>query len=154
MARKAQIPLSEVMGAIDTRNMDWYANLEPERKKAFSAWMMMRYASSVEGNMAASYMFYVNECVNKDFGALKGHDELQWRLMAACGRGRKVRHYYVKPPTSRKKKDRVIEFLLELFPHMKVEEVEMLRDMNNKEELKQFVRDHGVDDKTIKEVWK
>ena len=47
MAKKPQIPLAEVMKAIDKKDRGWYNRLSAEQKKAFSAWMMMRYASSV-----------------------------------------------------------------------------------------------------------
>jgi hypothetical protein len=154
MAKKEQIPLNEVMEAIDTRKYEWYTELSNERKNAFSAWMMMRYASSVEGNSAPLYLYYVNECVNMHFSVLSKHPELQWKLMATCGRGKKKRHYYVKPPTGGKKKDRVSEFLLEIYPHLKTDELAMLQKMNSKEELQELAREHGYDDKTIKEIWK
>ena len=154
MARKAQIPLQEVMNALDTRDYEWYNNLSDEKKKAFSAWMMMRYASSVEGASGPLYLYYVNECVNKDFSDISKHPELQWKLMATCGQGKKKRHYYVKPPTSRKKKDRISEFLLTIYPHLKSDELQMLLSMNSKEDLQTLAREHGYDDKEIKEIWK
>ena len=75
MAKKPQIPLADVMLGIDRKNRSWYDNLSDEQKKAFSAWMMMRYASSVQGSHAASYLFMVNECVNKNFMDLSKHPE-------------------------------------------------------------------------------
>ena len=45
MAKKPQIPLQEVMKAIDKKDRGWYNRLDAERKKAFSPWMMMKYAS-------------------------------------------------------------------------------------------------------------
>ena len=44
MAKKPQIPLADVMLAIDRKRRDWYDGLTDEQVKAFSAWMMMRYA--------------------------------------------------------------------------------------------------------------
>jgi hypothetical protein len=154
MTRKTQIPLNEVMAALDTRNYEWYNELSDERKRAFSIWMMMRYASSVEGDLAPLYLYYVNECVNINFSEISKHPELQWKLMATCGRGIKKRHYYVKPPTSRRKKDKVSEFLLSIYPHLKTDELTMLRAMNTDEELQELAKQHGYDDKTIKEIWK
>lgn len=154
MASKAQIPLNEVMGAIDTRNHDWYENLDDEKRKSFSAWMMMRYASSVEGQLGPLYLYYVNECVNQHFSDISKHPELQWKLLATCGRGKKARHYYVKPPSSRKKKDRVAEFLSSVFPHLKNDEIDMLKEMNTTSELKKLAIENGYTDKEIKEIWK
>ena len=43
MAKKPQIPLKDIMAAIDKKDRNFYNNLSHEGKKAFSAWMMMRY---------------------------------------------------------------------------------------------------------------
>ena len=61
MAKKPQIPLAEVMRAIDKKDRGWYNKLTPEQKKAFSPWMMMRYASSVQGKLAGHYLVMIND---------------------------------------------------------------------------------------------
>ena len=72
MPKKPQIPLAEVMKAIDKKDRDWYNKLNAEQKKAFSPWMMMRYASSVQGN-ASDYVWMVNELVNHKFTDVSKH---------------------------------------------------------------------------------
>ena len=67
MAKKPQIPLKDIMAAIDKKDRNFYNKLSDEGKKAFSAWMMMRYCSSVQGKNAADYIFMTNECVNYHF---------------------------------------------------------------------------------------
>ena len=57
MAKKPQIPLNDVMLAIDKKDRGFYNRLTDEQKTAFSAWMMMRYCSSVQGRDAAGYIF-------------------------------------------------------------------------------------------------
>lgn len=154
MAKKPQIPLADVMLAIDRKRRDWYDNLNDEQKKAFSAWMMMRYASSVQGGNAASYLFMVNECVNKNFMDLSKHPELQWMLFTLCGSGKKEFHPYIKPPTSRKKKNKVGEWLSEQYPLMKADEITMLQEINDKDDLKALAQENGMTDKEIKELFK
>ena len=154
MAKKPQIPLADVMLAIDRKNRSWYDNLNDEQKKAFSAWMMMRYASSVQGGNAASYLFMVNECVNKNFMDLSKHPELQWLLFTLCGSGKKEFHPYIKPPGSRKKKNKVGEWLSEMYPLMKADEIAMLLEINHKDDLKALARENGMTDKEIKELFK
>jgi len=153
MAKKPQIPLADVMLAIDRKNKSWYSNLNDEQKKAFSAWMMMRYASSVQGGNAASYLFMVNECVNKNFMDLSKHPELQWLLFTLCGSGKKEFHPYIKPPTSRKKKNKISEWLSEQYPLLKVDEIAMLQEINDTEDLKNLARDAGMTDKKISELF-
>ena len=154
MAKKPQIPLADVMLPIDRKNRSWYDKLNDEQKKAFSAWMMMRYASSVQGGNAASYLFMVNECVNKNFMDLSKHPELQWLLFTLCGSGKKEFHPYIKPPTSRKKKNKVAEWLSEQYPLMKADEINMLMEINDTEDFKLLAREAGMTDKEIKELFK
>lgn len=141
------------MTALDKRDRTWYNNLSDEQKKSFSAWMMMRYASSVQGSNAAHYIFMVNELVNCNFSDISRHPELQWLLLSACGAGKIEFHPYIKPPNSRKKKNKVAEFVSELYPHLKSDEIDLLIVLNDKLQLQQKARDHGYDDKTIKDIF-
>ncbi len=154
MAKKAPaIPLKDIMAALDKRDRGYYNRLTPEQKKAFSSWMMMRYASSVQGKDAAHYIYMTNELVNRDYSEVSKHPELQWLLLSACGAGKVQFHPYLKPPNAKKKKDKVSEFLYSIHPHMKSEEVTLLQELNSKDELKEYARSHGYDDKTIKDIF-
>jgi len=115
--------------------------------------MMMRYCSSVQGRDAANYIFMTNELVNYQFMEVSKHPELQWLLLSACGVGKIQFHPYLKPPNSKKKKNKVTEFLYELNPHMKAEDIQILVDLNTKEELQQLAQEHGYDDKSIKDIF-
>ena len=151
--KQPAIPLKDIMAALDKKDRGFYSRLNDEQKKAFSAWMMMRYASSVQGRNAAHYLFMVNELVNKNFSDVSRHPELQWLLMSAAGSGKLEFHPYIKPPNSKKKKDRVSEFLSSIYPHFKSDEIDLLLTLNSKEELKQLAEEHGYDDKSIKEIF-
>jgi len=153
MAKKPQIPLKDIMAAIDKKDRGFYNRLSDEQKKAFSAWMMMRYCSSVQGRDAANYIFMTNELVNYQFMEVSKHPELQWLLLSACGTGKIQFHPYLKPPNARKKKNKVFEFVYSVFPHMKSEDINNFIDLNTKEDLKTLAKQHGYDDKTIKEIF-
>jgi len=153
MPRTPQIPLKEIMAAIDKKDRDFYNRLSNEQKKAFSAWMMMRYCSSVQGRDAANYIYMTNELVNFQFSEVSKHPELQWLLLSACGVGKIQFHPYLKPPNARKKKNKITEFVYELFPHMKAEDTQNLIDINTIEDIKQLAVEHGYDDKSIKEIF-
>ena len=153
MAKKPQIPLKEIMAAIDKKDRNFYNNLSDEQKKAFSAWMMMRYCSSVQGKDAANYIYMTNELVNYQFSEVSKHPELQWLLLSACGVGKIQFHPYLKPPNSRKKKNKIFEFMYDIYPHMKAEDINNMIDINTKEELTEFAQSHGYDDKTIKDIF-
>ena len=153
MPKKPQIPLKEIMAAIDKKDRNFYNNLSDEQKKAFSAWMMMRYCSSVQGRDAANYIYMTNELVNYQFSEVSKHPELQWLLLSACGIGKIQFHPYLKPPNSRKKKNKIFEFIYNIYPHMKAEDINNMIDINTKEELTEFAVAHGYDDKTIKAIF-
>lgn len=153
MAKKPQIPLKDVMAAIDKKDRGFYSRLTDEQKKAFSAWMMMRYCSSVQGREAANYIYLTNELVNHQFMEVSKHPELQWLLLSACGAGKVQFHPYVKPPNARKKKNKIFEFVSNLNPHMKAEDINLLIEFNTKEELKELAEAHGYDDKAINDIF-
>ena len=151
--KKPAIAINDAMLAIDKKQKNWYNNLTDEQQKAFSAWMMMRYASSCQGANAAHYIYMVNELVNRDFSDVYKHPELHWKLFSICGSGKKEYHPYIKPPTSKKKKDRVAEWIADRNPTLKYDEIELLMSLNTVDDLKQMARDSGLDDKNIKEIF-
>ena len=153
MAKKPPaIPLKDVMAAVDKKDRGFYNRLTAEQKKAFSAWMMMRYCSSVQGRDAANYIYLTNELVNFQFMEVSKHPELQWLLLSACGVGKIQFHPYLKPPNAKKKKNKISEFLYGLYPHSKPEDIELMIKLNSNNELKALAYDYGYDDKTIKDI--
>jgi hypothetical protein len=147
------IALKDIMAALDKKDRGFYSRLTDEQKKAFVPWMMMRYASSVQGRNAAHYLFMVNELVNKNFSDVSKHPELQWLLMTAAGSGKVEFHPYIKPPNSKKKKDKVRDFVSSIYPHFKSDEIDMLLSINTKENLAKLAEAHGYDDKSIKDIF-
>ena len=154
MAKKAPaIALKDIMAAVDKKDRGFYNRLTADQKKAFSAWMMMRYCSSVQGRDAANYIYLTNELVNFQFMEVSKHPELQWLLLSACGVGKIQFHPYLKPPNAKKKKNKISEFLYGLYPHSKPEDIELLIKLNSNNDLKALAYDYGYDDKTIKDIF-
>lgn len=151
--KEPAIPLKDIMAALDKKDRGFYSRLSDEQKKAFVPWMMMRYASSAQGRNAAHYLFMVNELVNKNFSDVSKHPELQWLLLTAAGSGKVEFHPYIKPPNNRKKKDKISEFILNEYPHIRDDEIEMMLSMNTKEDLVKLAEAHGYDDKSIKDIF-
>jgi len=147
--KEPAIPLKDIMAALDKKDRGFYSRLSDEQKKAFVPWMMMRYASSAQGRNAAHYLFMVNELVNKNFSDVSKHPELQWLLMTAAGSGKVEFHPYIKPPNSKKKKDKLSEFIYSIYPNFKRDDLELFLMLNTKDELKELAKAHGYDDKTI-----
>jgi hypothetical protein len=154
MAKKEpEIPLKELMSALDRKDRDYFSRLTDSQKKAFSAWMLLRYASSAQGRDAAHFIYMVNEVSNLYFSDITKHPELQWLLFTVCGTKRIQYHYYVKPPTAKKKKDKVRQFVQTVFPLIKDDELELFLTINNKSDLKELAQAHGHSDKEISEIF-
>ena len=154
MAKKTPaIALKDIMAAVDKKDRGFYNRLTADQNKAFSAWMMMRYCSSVQGRDAANYIYLTNELVNFQFMEVSKHPELQWLLLSACGVGKIQFHPYLKPPNAKKKKNKISEFLYGLYPHSKPEDIELLIKLNSNKDLKALAYDYGYDDKTIKDIF-
>lgn len=148
-----KLPLNDVLNAIDRRDFDWYSNLSDDMKKKWSSWLFVRYTSSVKGSGASDALLNTNEFVNKYYTDLYKHDELMWKLMCLTGTGKKQYHEWIKPPTSTKKKDKVSEFVSEIFPHMKSDEIELYRKLNSDDDIKRMAIDMGMLDKDVDEIF-
>lgn len=149
MAKKYSINLNAMLGAMDVGDGDFYTRLNEEQRKEFSAWLAMRWASSVPGDLKT--LRRVNNRVNVKFSNLADHPELQWRLIASCGTGIKRRHEFIPPP-KKQKKNKLIEIMGELFPMLSTDELDVLMAVNSREDIKTMLEDLGLDNKEIKGI--
>lgn len=152
--KKKEITLSlqQELPAMDFRNGNFYRDLSPEHKKEISIWVLMRFMSSSQRD-AEHHLMMVNDLVNSNFNALSRHPELQWKLLALCGTNKKQYHPWIAPPKGAKK-NKIEEALLSVYPLLKDDDLDLLLKINTQEELEQFFRENGHDDKSIKELFK
>ncbi len=148
-----KIPLSDVLHAIDRKDFNWYANLDAEKKKAWSSWLFIRYASSTKGKDRDDLLLNTNEFVNKHYGDIHKHEELVWKLMCLTGTGKKQYHEWIKAPNSKIKKDTISQFVAEQYPTMNGREIELLLKMNDVSDLKQMAVDMRMADTEISEIF-
>lgn len=150
--KKQQIPLADMLRAIDTNNLSFYENLSDDGKKEFSPWLAMRWASNSDSH-PEHYLLMVNGLVNVDFSDLNHHPELQWKLLAVCGSGKSHRHSWVAPP-KKGKLSRVLAFLRKLYPEAKQCDLEQLETLLDRDSIVQLAESAGLGDKEIKELLK
>lgn len=148
-----KLPLSDVLSAIDRRDFNWYANLDDEKKKAWSSWLFIRYVSSTKSKDRDELLLNTNEFVNKNYGDIHKHEELVWKLMCLTGTGKKQFHEWIKPPNSKIKKDAISQFVSETYPTLNGREVELFLKMNDVSDLKQMAVDMGMSDKEVSEIF-
>ena len=150
-----KLTIKEEMRAIDQRDVGWWDTLTEEEKKKISPWVLMRYTSACDTNhdeIRDHYLTMTNELVNVHFNTLRHHPQLQHRLLQIVGIGKSQYHPWIAPG-KRKKKNRVAEWLLELYPHLNDDELDIMLT-TDKKQLKALAEQAGLTDKQIKEIFK
>ena len=149
--KKVEIPLFDMLNAIDNMDTGFYDRLSQELKDAFNPWIAMRYASSCEGVFEGYYLVSVNDLVNKDFSLLNKHPELVWKSLCLCGAGSRQRHTFI-PPGKRRRKNKLQAELSKNMPVLKLDELELLISVNTEEEIRDYFVSCGYSDSDIDEL--
>lgn len=150
-----KLPIEQVMAAVDLRKGDYYSSLSDEDVKSLSTFMTQRWASQVQGDRELQewYLLNVNDISNIDYIAVtSAHEELRWRLLALVGVGTKVRHEFIPPKNS--KKDKLALWLVEQFPAMSDDEIELFRTINGNDILEDIAVSQNMGNKDLKELFK
>jgi len=150
--KESTLGLDRELPAMDFRDLDFYDNLNETEKKEISLWLLMRFMSSSQRD-AEHHIMMVNDLVNVDFSVISKHPELQWKLLALCGTKKKQYHPWIAPPKG-VKKSKIEEAILQFYPLLRSDELELFLTINSREDLETFFKDNGYDDKTIKELFK
>lgn len=154
MANK--LPLNKVLGAMDRKHKGFFDTLSDEEKKAFSPFLMNRYASSVKGDSALQewWLIATNKRVNTNFFDLTKHPKLQWLLMttASPGLGTAYHEWIAGGKKKNAVNNKILKTLKVLYPSAKEDELELLASLNTKKDVKAHLIDLGYDDKQIKEM--
>ncbi len=144
--------IHRVLSAIDTRDKNFYSNLTADERKGFAPWLVMRWLSGTQAN-TEHYLLMTNDVVNCNFSDLTKHPELQWKLMCLCGIGKTQKHQWVAPG-KKTKKDKLEEAILKVKPLLNDDELKLFIKTNSTEQLIDFLKDTGLDDTNIGEIFK
>lgn len=147
------LDIKRELKAVDLKDYDFYDKLTPEEKKSFAPFILMRYVASCQGDREVQEHFLemTNELVNKNHWTLsKNHKAMLWKLFAAVGVGFPAYHPYLA--AGKKTKAVKIEKLLcELYPAMKMDEIQLLASMMDKKDKEELFDKMGFDKKQRKE---
>ena len=138
------------MRQLDRKNRKFYRELTDEERKKFSNYLMIRWASCVEGSrdLQEFYLISTNERLNKHFFNINKHPELQWLCATAISPDLGTpRHNWIAPKKKEPGASSMKKQLAELFPTYKEDDIALLASMTTKKELDQHIRDHGRDTK-------
>ena len=148
-----KLSINNEMAQLDTKNRDFYDELNEEERKKFSTYLIMRYAASVEGgpDIQEWYLRVTNERINANFFDLGKHPKLQWLLCTTVSpdMGRQ-RHYWQASKKKEGSNSKALKFLTKLYPHLRTDELELLAELNDAKELKTVAKTMGMSDSEIK----
>lgn len=145
-----KLNIANEMRQLDRKNRSFYRDLTDEERKKFSNYLMIRWASCVEGSqdLQEFYLIATNERLNKHFFDISRHPELQWLCATTVSPDMGTpRHNWIAPKKKETGASSMKKQLAELFPTYKEDDIAMLASMTTKKELDQHIRDHGRDTK-------
>ena len=145
-----KLSIQNEMAQFDLKNRDFYDDLTDEERKKFSNYLMVRWGSAVQGSaeLQEFYLISTNERLNKNFFAINKHPKLQWLCATAVSPGMGThRHQWIAPKKKDAGSNEVKKALMELYPTMKMADIEALAAVTDKKELREYLREHGGTDK-------
>ena len=144
-----KLSIQNEMMQFDRKNRHFYDELTDEERKKFSNYLMIRWGSSVQGSrdLQEFYVIATNERLNKHFFAVNRHPRLQWLMATSVSPGMGThRHQWIAPKKKDAGSNEVKKQLMELYPNMKMADIETMAAFTTKQELKQHLREHGQSD--------
>jgi|TARA_B100001094_G_scaffold252086_1_gene250053 RimJ/RimL family protein N-acetyltransferase len=145
-----KLPIKDILAAIDMGAINVWDELSDEEKKQVSFYLLNRYVSSVKGDREKQELavFKTNEYYNKHFFTLQKHKKLLWQLLCISGNTKSIAYHewigYKKKGSNDKNK--VVKFLMQMYPNKKQDEVELLAQISTKKEIKEWAKEHGIED--------
>jgi hypothetical protein len=142
----AKLDIFKMLGAMDRKDYDFYDNLSDEERKGFSAFLALKWGASVEGSREIQhyYLAATNHYCNKNWYEINKHPKLQWLELCAAAPGiGPQKHKWLQ---IKKKEDKSSEHkkrLTELFPNVKISDIEVLATLVTKKEVDEYIKLHG-----------
>jgi hypothetical protein len=134
------------MRCFDEKDRDFYDSLTDEERKKFSNYLMIRWGSSVHGSreLQEFYVVATNERLNKHFYAVNRHPKLQWLMATSVSPGMGVhRHQWIAPKKKESGSSEVKKTLMQLYPTMKMLDIETLAAITDAKEIKEHLKNMG-----------
>jgi hypothetical protein len=151
---KSNLKLNEILAAVDLNGKEVWDDLSEEQRKSIVFYTLNRYISNVQGSREEKEHFVLlgNERFNKHlFLLLNKHPKLLWQLACSCGHESK-KVFFHKWLKLTKSKNKRIDFLADLFPNTKKQDLETMAEITTDEEIKQYCVELGWDKKEINAI--
>jgi hypothetical protein len=154
-----KIPLKEAITAVDQNVRELWDLIDTDQQKALKKefFILNRFISNVKGQkqeVQEHFVLAVNEFYNKHWNTLQSHPKLLWQLLCMCSHesGRTFFHEWIKLERKADAGTKSMKFLWSIYPNAKISDLEALSKLLTTKDIKQLAKDHGWDDKQIKEL--
>jgi len=134
------------MRQLDRKNRNFYRDLTDEERKKFSNYLMIRWASCVEGSkdLQEFYLISTNERLNKHFFNIGRHPGLQWLCATTVSPDMGTpRHNWIAPKKKEAGASSLKKQLAEIYPHMKDDELDVMAKITTKKEIDAYFKALG-----------
>jgi hypothetical protein len=145
-----KLNIANEMKMFDRKVRTFYDDLTAEEKKKFSNYLMIRWGSSVDGSrdLQEFYVIATNERLNKHFFDLGRHPKLQWLLATTVSPDVGTpRHPWIAPRKKEAGLSVKRKALMEIFPHYKDDEIDVMAEITTQKEIDAYNREAGRDKK-------
>lgn len=153
--KSSRLSINNEMAQLDRKNRKFYDELDEQERKKFSSFLMLKWGSAVNGNedLQAYYLRAMNERVNPHFFELSRHPKLQWLLCTTVSPGMGVQKHWYPSTNAKRKTNPIIKFLMSIRPQDKIDDLEVLAQINDKRDFENLARQHGWTDEEIKKFF-
>lgn len=141
-----KLSIQNEMSQFDRKNRDFYDSLTDEERKKFSNYLMIRWGSTVQGgrDLQEFYLIATNERLNKHFFAINRHPKLQWLCATSVSPGMgSQRHQWIAPKKKDAGSNEIKKSLMQIYPNMKLQDIETLALLVDKRDIRDHLREHG-----------
>jgi len=144
-----KLSIKNEMRQFDLKNRDFYTSLSDEERRKFSTYLMIRWGSAVQGSreLQEFYVISTNQRLNRHFFAVNRHPQLQWLMATTVSPDMGTfDHPWIAPKKKEAGSNEVKKMLLDLYPNMKVADIQTMAALVDKKELREYLREHGNQD--------
>lgn len=148
-----KLHISNEMKMFDLKDRTFYLSLNDEERKKFSNYLMIRWGSSVSGStdLQEFYLISTNLRLNTNFFAVNKHPELQWLMATSVSPGIGVyKHNWIATKKKEGGKNKAEKFLAKMYPHYKMDDIELMAKIMTDKELKKLAEECGMTKEQIK----
>jgi hypothetical protein len=152
----SKLYIGNELRALDLKVRDYYDSMDEKEKKDLAPYQFIRWGATVEGtaDVQAYYLMSANERLNKHYFDISAaqHKKLLWLLATTISPGMGAqRHTWLAGKRRDSSNNKNEKLLREIYPTAKVDEIELMAQLNDKSDLRELARNHGWDDTRIKE---